>query len=211
MIYILGNGGFANEVGSYLKFMGLTSYMRLTFNENNFFLDNTIFHPVIDDSYDNTFILGTGDLHTRSKAIELVCKSYPNTRMNRLFRNVIVDSKTIITVNNKGYGNIYCPGTKILSPEIIIGNFNLFNANCTLCHDNILGNNNILCPNIMSLGNVKIGNNNFIGSSVTILPGVSMGDNNSVTAGITLRNSISNNRKVRIKKGLDNVSIFPSM
>lgn len=98
--------------------------------------------------------------------------SFPNLIDPSLF---LVDPQTV----TMGQGNIIQYGCMI-SCDVVIGSFNLFNDHVVVGHDNVIGDFNGLMPAAHLSGGVTIGNNNLLGVASVVLQGMTIGD------GITL-------------------------
>ena len=81
--------------------------------------------------------------------------------------------------NSMGIGNIIAGGC-ILSCDIAIGDFNLFNGMVCLGHDVKIGSCNIFMPAVRISGEVSIGDGNLFGVSSIVLQQLKIG------AGVTL-------------------------
>ena len=113
------------------------------------------------------------------------------TNENVEFPNLIDPATHIMDKDNYqlGKGNIFTVGC-IISIAVKIGDFNTFNCNVDLGHDDEIGNFNSFMPNVNISGGVKIGDGNFFGVKSTVLQYLKVG--NDVTIGansLVLRNT----------------------
>ena len=113
------------------------------------------------------------------------------TNENVEFPNLIDPATQIMDKDNYqlGKGNIFTVGC-IISIAVKIGDFNTFNCNVDLGHDDEIGNFNSFMPNVNISGGVKIGDGNFFGVKSTVLQYLKVG--NDVTIGansLVLRNT----------------------
>jgi len=99
--------------------------------------------------------------------------SFPNLIDPSLF---LVDGQTV----KMGEGNII-QNDCMISCDVTIGNFNLFNDHVVIGHDNVIGDFNGLMPGAHLSGGITIGNNNLLGVACVVLQGMSIG--NGVTLG----------------------------
>lgn len=81
-----------------------------------------------------------------------------------------------------GKGNIVCSSC-LISCDVSIGNFNIFNNFVTIGHDDIIGNFNSIMPAVRLSGNVTIGDCNFLGVSSIILQSFRIGNHTTIGAG----------------------------
>lgn len=96
-----------------------------------------------------------------------------------------------ILTTKMGKGNIISPKT-IISCNVNIGDFNLFNMNDGIGHDVTIGNYNAFMPNVNISGGVNVGDANLFGVKSSILQYLSIGSNNQVGAhSLIVRNAKS--------------------
>ena len=81
-----------------------------------------------------------------------------------------------------GAGTVICAGS-ILTTDIIIGEHNLINLNCTVGHDSRTGNYCSFMPGVNISGEVTIGNTVLVGSASSIKNNVIIGDHAIVGMG----------------------------
>lgn len=87
-----------------------------------------------------------------------------------------------------GKGNIICVRC-VVSCNVIIGNFNLFNVAAGIGHDASFGDYNVIMPNVNISGGVQIGDCNLFGVKSTILQYLKVGNNVKIGAGsLMMRN-----------------------
>lgn len=84
-----------------------------------------------------------------------------------------------------GRGNIICPQC-LISCNVTIGNFNIFNFSTTVGHDAQIGNCNSIMPAVRISGEVKIGDCNFFGVGSIVLQQQKIGDMIRLAAGSVL-------------------------
>lgn len=89
-----------------------------------------------------------------------------------------------------GVGNIVLFGAAFTC-DIKIGNFNIFNQNCTVGHDAELGSFNVINPGSNISGSTKIGDRCLIGTGSQILQGLSICSDTIVGGGALVSKSIT--------------------
>ena len=81
-----------------------------------------------------------------------------------------------------GRGNVVCAGT-ILTTDIRIGSFNVFNLACTVGHDCVIGDCCVANPGCNISGNVSIGDRCLLGTGSTILQNLAIGEGATIGGG----------------------------
>ncbi|MCD7942874.1 MAG: serine acetyltransferase, partial [Bacteroides intestinalis] len=108
--------------------------------------------------------------------------SYPNIVDPDVF---FLDSNSV----KMGKGNVFSPKT-LVSCNVVIGDFNLFNMNGGIGHDVTIGNCNAFMPNVNISGGVVIGDRNLFGVKSTMCQYLTMGNDNQVAAqSLIIRNA----------------------
>ena len=115
------------------------------------------------------------------KVLSKIASSIKNTLVD--FPNIISPDVTFLDANNLtlGKGNVICTGC-LISCNVHIGDFNIFNGLITVGHDTLIGNFNAIMPAVRISGEVKIGNENFFGVASTVLQQIRIGNNTTVGA-----------------------------
>ena len=80
-----------------------------------------------------------------------------------------------------GKGNVFSPKT-IVSCNVKMGDFNLFNMNDGIGHDVTIGSCNTFMPNVNISGGVVVGDRDLFGVKSSILQYLTMGNDNQVGA-----------------------------
>jgi sugar O-acyltransferase (sialic acid O-acetyltransferase NeuD family) len=88
-----------------------------------------------------------------------------------------------------GKGNFVARGVA-MTCDITIGDFNLFNYNCTIGHDVRIGSFNVVNPGSNVSGNCSIGDACLVGTGAQVLPGLSIASRSSVGAGAVVVRSV---------------------
>lgn len=99
------------------------------------------------------------------------------------FPNIIAPDVIFLDEQNisLGKGNLICSSC-LLSCNVHIGNFNIFNGLITVGHDATIGNFNAIMPAVRISGEVEIGNENFFGVASTVLQQIRIGNHTIVGA-----------------------------
>lgn len=189
--YILGNGGFANELYDQVflqnrledfgGFITLKSDKALLVSDKG--ITNFIY-PV-----DAKFLIGTGNKKWRSKFLLHFLDRYRETEEH--FPNIAVNSAHISKMADIGIGNIFC-AFSMVNADVVIGDFNLVNTYSMLSHGTKIGSYNIFCPKSSTMGEVRIKDFNFFGTGVTIVPNIKIGSHNALSAGEYLFENMGN-------------------
>ena len=105
------------------------------------------------------------------------------TNSNVYFPNIIDPDVFFLDKDSvcMGHGNVFSPKT-VVSCNVKIGDFNLFNMNDGIGHAATIGNCNVIMPNVNISGGVVIGDRNLFGVKSSILQYLIMGNDNQVGA-----------------------------
>ena len=186
-IVIFGAGGYGREVACIIKrinnvkqewnFLGFIDdgLEAGTTNDYGVVLGNTEFL----NSYDKELFLVIPI--SNPEIIQKIVNSINNKNIN--YPNIIDPDVLFIDRESvkMGKGNIFSPKT-LVSCNVIIGDFNLFNMNDGIGHDATIGNCNTFMPNVNISGGVVIGDRNLFGVKSTMLQYLTMGNDNMVGA-----------------------------
>jgi sugar O-acyltransferase (sialic acid O-acetyltransferase NeuD family) len=198
-IAIVGAGGFGREVSLMIDLINNNCKL---FNKVGFY----------DDGIDVGTIIR--DLPILGKVDDLNAVNYPlnvviaignpkilkciNLRLNNSllkFPNIIHPKVVLENARNSiGYGNIIAEGF-LMTCDIKIGNFNIFNMHVALGHDVKIGDFNVFNPNSQISGEVTIRNANFFGVNSCVLQRVSIGNDNMLGACSLLTRKIRDGKK----------------
>jgi len=194
-IAIIGAGGFGQEVYCIWRDMLISEGLKYDFV--GFFDDNS-------DVKQNKFgkVVGSiNDLNVVDHEI-YVAIAIGNPEIIRKIRekinnplvkfpNIIHPSVKFLDKNSliMGEGNILSLDV-LISCNVEISNFNVFNTRATLGHDVFVGNFNVFSPNVQISGNVTIDDYNFFGFNCGIIQGRKIGISNVIGAGAILLRSI---------------------
>lgn len=99
------------------------------------------------------------------------------------FPNLIDPDVLFLDRNNVeiGKGNVVCAKC-VVSCNVKIGDFNLFNIGVGIGHDASFGNYNVLMPNVNVSGGVETGDCNLFGVKSTVLQYLKVGSNTKIGA-----------------------------
>lgn len=108
------------------------------------------------------------------------------------FPNLVHPSLDIdLSIVRLGRGNIITQGT-VMTCDIEIGDFNLFNWNCTVGHDARIGSFNVINPGAAISGRVALGDACLLGTGSRILETLSISSETVIGAGAVVTRSIVN-------------------
>ncbi|EOH1376806.1 transferase [Campylobacter coli] len=172
-VIIIGTGGFARELYSYLKDANYEIIGYIDIQENNFF---DLKYLGNEDNFDKKFIqkasfaLGVGQINLRKKILVKLSKKSCN------FITFIHPQSFVSKEAKIGQGVIVCPFVTI-NANSNIGDFVLCNIYSSIAHDCKVGEGSILSPYATLNGNSSIGKNCFLATRVSLLPCVNLEDN----------------------------------
>lgn len=200
--YILGNGGYAQELCAQLFLSDHMSDFKgfiVLKNEKAFLIDDESIKPF---TYPNNsrFIIGTANRKWRNIFFNHFLEHYPKNA--RHFPNVFAESAKISRIAEYGIGNVFCEFS-LLNANAYIGNFNNLNIYSSVNHDCKVGDNNIFSPYSALMGFCTIENNNFFGTGTHVIPKINIGSDNIISAGETLFDDLSDKNFVKDKIVID--------
>ena len=131
-------------------------------------------------------VVGIGSPRVRARVLARYLRysdrfEYPNL----IHPKATLDFKRI----KMGRGNVITAGC-ILTCDITIGDFNLFNLNTTIGHDAKVGNFNVLNPGVNVSGGAYISNRVLIGTGAQILENLTIGQDAVVGAGAVVTRDV---------------------
>lgn len=196
-IYIIGVGGFAKEICLLINAINTSSK---TYNLKGFIdinpTDSSVKvehqnYPVLNEAdhlqepvnHTCCYVIGVGN----PKLIEQISKQFAGREFPNLVHPNVVKGETVIL----GHGNIITAGC-ILTVDIKIGNFNIFNLNTTVGHDTIIAQGNVFNPGVNISGGCKIQSYNLFGTNATVLQYLNIGDHNIIGASALITKPIEN-------------------
>ena len=156
-IFIIGAGGHAKEVYSIIERISLYNFCGFIHEKEDglFKIGNKSFkvfnEKILNNLNKNTnLVIGISKNNLLVKKIINECSDHFN------FPNII-DPLSYLNYNflNIDKGNVVFMNT-IISSDISIGSFNIFNYGCVISHDVKIGDFNIFSPSVKISGNVDI-------------------------------------------------------
>ena len=192
-IFILGSGGFARELKTYLQAHTQSPHLSRsrTFDQILYDIGCNIF-LVSDDGdltvkeYHNKLsgllvgdyysIMGSGHCHIKAK----MQKEIRGTVMS-----FIHPASRVMPESTIGKGSVIAPGV-VVAPRVVLGEHVLANYNCTIGHDTIIGDMSVIGPNAAVGGTCRLGDRVYVGSGATIKENITIGDGSVVGMGAAL-------------------------
>ncbi len=172
-IAIFGTSGFSYEVADVAYAAGYDDVILMTDSKVDVKNDDNAIKIVSEDKVYELqkqgykFAIGVAFLNTK--------KQIHNKFKNLSFPNVIHPSaifgKGQLENVNKTQGNIITAGV-VMTNNILMGNFGVFNLNSTVGHDCQIGHYVSIMPGVNVSGNVSIGDGAWLGVSAIILQGL---------------------------------------
>ena len=198
---IFGASGHAKEILDIALDIG---YTKIVFINTDTKEKHCMGFPVIgeDEIYllkkdEYEFAIGVGDNHIRENIFH---------RFETLnFPNIVHPAATFGYGQSKeirsALGNVVAAGARI-SCDVHIGNFGIYNHNCTIGHDCIIEDFVHIAPGANVSGYVNLSAGSFIGTNASILPGsendrIVIGKNATVGAGSVVTKSVPANAVVK--------------
>ena len=185
-IFIYGAGGFGREIACLINRI---NKKKPEWNIVGFLDDGK---PI---GYRNEYGEVVGNIDFINSHLEEISVVFaignPNT-LNKLtssitnpkiaFPNVIDPDVLFLDEKNvhMGKGNVICAKC-VVSCNVELGHFNLFNIGVGIGHDTKMGNCNVIMPNVNISGGVVISDQNFLGVKSTVLQYLKIG--NKITLG----------------------------
>ena len=123
------------------------------------------------------------------KAVKCIANKIANPLVE--FPNLYAPSVTFLDKESLkiGKGNIICSNS-LISCNVKIGDFNLFNGYVPIGHDTVIGNYNVVMPSCNISGGVKMGDCNFLGVQSVVLQYVKIGNETRIGANsVLMRNA----------------------
>lgn len=192
-IVILGTGGFAQEVLSFLQFS--KSYKVIGFTDSNSDLKGKIINSIPVLGNDNVLknLIEENVSHAfvaigRNTIRELLFKKIYNLGFKHI--NVIHPSAVIAHNVSIGQGVVIYPNVTI-NTNVCIGNSVLINSNVSIGHDVEIGDFVNINPGVNIAGRVKINNSSFLGIGCSVLENIVIGSKAIVGGGAMVTRDVS--------------------
>lgn len=199
-IAIVGAGGFGKEVFSIIKSI---NKIQKQWDFIGFFDDNLYSQNIKENGFGK--IIGNTEMLNdfREKLAVVVAvgngevlKKITDKINNHqvYFPNIVHPSVLFLDeeTTDIGQGNIFSAHC-IVSCNVKIKDFNIFNTRATLGHDVQVGSFNVFSPNVQVSGSVIIENLNFFGFNSGIIQKRKIGSQNTLAAGAMLLRHIKDN------------------
>lgn len=212
-IIIVGSGGFAKEIYSYLRhdivrrknsekirikgFLDICeeSFLAAKIPETYLGHEDT-FTPEENDY----FLVAIGEVDTRGKII----KKFETNKYK--FYTYIHSSAFISETSIIDEGVIICPNCMV-NANAHINKHCILNIYSSIAHDCELGSYSILSPYCTLNGNVKAGDNLFMGTNSAVLLGRKIGSNCTVSAGCIVTKDMEDGKSAFLKARLSYLKI----
>lgn len=191
-LYILGNGGFANEIFEHI-FLKENTYEFCGFitlvGDKAFVISN---QGVLPFEYDPSasFVLGTQNTFWRIRLLEYVLKLYKPIKTH--FPNIYSNRCSVSNTSMSGIGNLFLPFSSVHGISTI-GDFNSFSSYSSVYSRCKIGNHNIVFPYAGIMNQCSIGSNNIMQANSIITEKVIVGSDNIISAGECVFDNINNN------------------
>lgn len=181
-MYILGNGGYAQEcfeqfvlcgtITDFGGFIVLKNDKAVLMNEDG----------VTDFSYpkEASFMLGTGHRKWRKVFLEHMFKHYDKNIKH--FPNMIARDAHLSQTSVLGIGNVL-NSFAMTNANANIGDFNLLNCYSSVHHDVKMGSHNIFTTYATVLGYCNVGDDNWLGNATTVTSKTNLGNDNTLSSG----------------------------
>lgn len=194
-IAVFGAGGFGREVKLIVD--AINEEIPKTYDFIGFFDDGFEKGKIVNgfpvlggvkelNSYDENLLLAVsiGDPKIKRKIIEKISNEF--IKYPILIHPRASISKDEVSI---GRGTIICEGT-IVTCNISIGEFVIFNLSCTVGHDTNIDSFSAFMPSVNISGEVNIHKNVYIGTGAKIINQLSIGENTIVGAGAVVSKSL---------------------
>ncbi|WP_312697194.1 acetyltransferase [Sphingobacterium mizutaii] len=186
---IIGAGGLAREVASWLKNDPKNNYNILGFWDdnlealNNYQIDLSVLGKISEFKKGNIHF-GIMNTETKEKLFQEFIHNPEINICQFVHSSVLIGDRTSL-----GKGVILFPNV-IVSCDIKIGDGSFVNLGSQIGHDVTIGNYVSIMPNVDLGGGCIIEDNVFIGTGTTVLPGVRIAKNTRIGAGSVVLRSI---------------------
>ena len=187
-IVIYGAGGFGREIACLIRMINKESP---EWKLIGFLDDNEALHGTSNEY--GQVLGGSGWINDYSRPLSVaIAVGNPNAvkLISERITNPLIDFPNLYAPNvtffdkgslQIGKGNIICYNC-VVSCNVIVGNFNLFNGNISIGHDAMIGNCNVVMPSCNISGGVSIGDCNLLGVQSVVLQYQKIGNNTRIGA-----------------------------
>ena len=175
-IAIFGTSGFAREVFDIAFDVGYREFVFISGKKVlDTFSGSFLGYQIIDEakipflvSNGFEFAIGIGDNKIRKR----IAQKYPNLKYVNLLHKTATFGHSQKKLIEEKQGNIIAAGVRITN-NVEIGNFCIFNLNCTIGHDCVIEDFVNVAPGANISGNVYLSEGAFIGTNAAVLQGKS--------------------------------------
>lgn len=140
---------------------------------------------LLDQGFEADVVLGMGNPGLR-RGIATKLLANPSLRFPNLVNAALKTDPDLVRF---GQGNMVAQGA-VMTCDISIGDFNLFNLNCTVGHDALIGSYNVINPGVSISGGVSLGDACLLGTGALVLEGLSISSGTVIGAGAVVTRSI---------------------
>lgn len=192
-IVVIGAGGLGREIAAMLN-----TYFKDTFKVLGFVDDGIPAHEVINDME----VLGGVEWLLQQNELAVVfgigAPGIKQTVQKRLSQNASLHYPNIMHPNARlhapdliqmGKGNVITDGC-ILTTNISIGSFNLFNLNTTIGHDVVTGDFCSIMPGVNISGGAQLRNLVYIGTGAKLIKASTLDEGCVVGAGAVVHSDV---------------------
>ena len=181
-IYILGNGGYAQECFEQFVLNGVIDKFGgfLLLKNDKLLLINDEGINDFDYNIKASFMLGTGHRVWRKTFLKHLDEFYPRNVYH--YPNIIANEAHLSQTSSLGIGNVLnC--FAMTNANATIGDFNLLNCYASVHHDVKMGSHNIFTTYATVLGYCTIGDDNWFANAVTVTSKTNIGNDNTLSSG----------------------------
>lgn len=186
-LIIVGASSFGREIESWLERVPEKSRDWII---GGYVDDNPDARGVIDFPSSYEFLGTIDNTEFREDDFCIVAIAEPTYKRNVVaklrgrieFFSFISPDSIIGKFNIIGEGVIVCPGT-IITTNVELGDFVTVNNSCNIGHDVVVGDYSSLMGSVTLSGGVNLGNDVYVGSKSTITPKISIASGSKVGAG----------------------------
>lgn len=195
-LYIIGTGGFAREVG---QLAGQINVIQRRWSHIEYLAEDeqsiggalphgriTGTDVLLDRELEADYAIGIGRPKVRQRIAEQ-CADRPWLRAPNLIHPMCQIELDWVEL---GKGNI-CTCGSVFTCDVSVGNFNVFNLNCTIGHDVRVGNYVVINPGSNISGGVSLGDRCLVGTGGQILEGLSVVADTTIGAGAVVAKNIT--------------------
>jgi sugar O-acyltransferase (sialic acid O-acetyltransferase NeuD family) len=192
-IAVFGTSGFAREAADICYSLNYEKVVLVSREEDNINDFEVIPESEISDlvSSDFVFTIGIGDNNVR----RLVYDKFPNLEYTNLIHPGSTFGRHQREVISRQKGNIVTSGAAFTN-NIQVGDFSVFNLNCTIGHDCIVESFTNFAPGCNISGNVHVKRGAYIGSNSVVIQGdgqhnkMIIGEGSTVGAGAVVTGNV---------------------